>query len=183
MEMFEEFGTREIMDGCLYALELDKDGNEIDIPVLYMDTLKVSTVDESISSAFSSGGSCNPKVMAWDFGRDIVVNLQDALFTPASNSLFWTGKLGAGKLKLYLRYFYDRNTDLASPDKCLRTGELIAEKFSDFMIIPDRWGMNEKRYVGESSIYCWMIDGYIISDDGNKRVAINDLILFYREQT
>ena len=103
MEMFEEFGTREVLQGCLYAIELDKDDNEVDIPVLYMDTLKVSTVDESISSAYSSGGSCNPKLMAWDFGRDIVVNLEDALFTPASNSLFWTGKLGAGYLRLYLR--------------------------------------------------------------------------------
>ena len=183
MEMFEEFGTREVLQGCLYAIELDKDDNEIDIPVLYMDTLKVSTVDESISSAYSSGGSCNPKLMAWDFGRDIVVNLEDALFTPASNSLFWTGKLGAGYLKLYLRYFYDRNVDNFAPDQCLRTGTLVAEKFSDFMIIPDRWGVDDKQYVGESSIYCWMVDGYVESTDGNNRIAINDLILFYREQT
>ena len=40
-------GIKEVADVTLYAIELDKNDNEVYIPVLYMDTLKVSTVEES----------------------------------------------------------------------------------------------------------------------------------------
>jgi hypothetical protein len=55
----------------------------------------------------------------------------------------WAGKLCAKGLQLQLRYFFDRNTDNNVPDTCLRTGILTAEKFSDFLIIPDRWPVYE----------------------------------------
>ena len=193
MNIFKEYGIREVADVCLYSIELDENDNEIYIPVLYMDTLKVSTVEESTQSTSAQGGQGNPKLIAWDYGKDIVVTLEDALFTPASSSMNWAGKLSAKGLQLYLRYFFDRNTDNNVPDTCMRTAILTAEKFSDFLIIPDRWpvyeGIQCKRnrkaegYVGGTSIFCWMVSGNITSDNGKKRVAFKDLILFYREQT
>jgi len=51
----------------------------------------------------------------------------------------WGAKLGAKKLQLHLRHFFDRNVDDNTPDTCLRTATLTAERFSDFLIIPDRW--------------------------------------------
>jgi hypothetical protein len=102
----------------------------------------------------------------------------------------WAGKLEAKGLQLYLRYFFDRNTDENVPDTCMRTAILTAEKFSDFLIIPDRWPVYEgirkedaAGYVGGTSIFCWMISGFITSDDCKKRVSFENLILFYREQT
>lgn len=193
MNIFQEYGIREVADVCLYSIQLDENDNEIYVPVLYMDTLKVSTVEESTQSTSAQGGIGNPKLITWDYGKDITVNLQDALFTPASSSMNWAGKLEAKGLQLYLRYFFDRNTDENVPDTCMRTAILTAEKFSDFLIIPDRWpvyeGIQCKRkkdadgYVGGTSIFCWMISGFIISDDCKKRVNFENLILFYREQT
>lgn len=193
MNIFQEYGIREIADVCLYSIQLDENDNEIYVPVLYMDTLKVSTVEESTQSTSAQGGIGNPKLITWDYGKDITVNLQDALFTPASSSMNWAGKLEAKGLQLYLRYFFDRNTDENVPDTCMRTAILTAEKFSDFLIIPDRWpvyeGIQCKRkrdaagYVGGASIFCWMISGFITSDDCKKRVNFENLILFYREQT
>lgn len=186
MNIFEQRGIREVADVCLYSIELDENDNEIYIPVLYMDTLKVSTVEESTQQTSAQGGQGNPKLIAWDYGKDITVTLEDALFTPASNSMNWGAKLGAKGLQLHLRYFFDRNTDNNVPDTCLRTATLTAEKFSDYLIIPDRWPTyedGESRYVGGTSIFCWMISGYISSDNTEKRVAFEDLILFYREQT
>lgn len=46
--IFEQYGIKEVADATLYAIELDENDDEIYIPVLYMDTLKVSTVEESI---------------------------------------------------------------------------------------------------------------------------------------
>lgn len=193
MNIFKQYGIKEIADVCLYSIELDENDNEIYVPVLYMDTLKVSTVEESTQSTSAQGGIGNPKLITWDYGKDITVTLQDALFTPASSSMNWAGKLEAKGLQLYLRHFYDRNTDNNVPDTQLRTAILTAEKFSDFLIIPDRWpvyeGIQCKKkkdaagYVGGTSIFCWMISGNITSDDCKKRVSFEDLILFYREQT
>lgn len=193
MNIFQEYGIREVADVCLYSIQLDENDNEIYVPVLYMDTLKVSTVEESTQSTSAQGGIGNPELITWDYGKDITVNLQDALFTPASSSMNWAGKLEAKGLQLYLRYFFDRNTDQNVPDTCMRTAILTAEKFSDFLIIPDRWTVDEDtqckrsksapRYVGGASIFCWMISGFITSDDCKKRVSFENLILFYREQT
>ena len=202
MNIFEQYGIKEVADVTLYAIELDENDDEIYIPVLYMDTLKVSTVEESTSQTSAQGGPGNPKLITWDYGRDITVNLDDALFTPASLGMNWGGKLNAKSLELKLCHFYDRNTDINTPDTCLRTATLIVDKFSDFLIIPDRqppyskkdsvdecpeaWGGNyytdKIGYVGGTSIYCWMVSGYIISDDDKKRIEVKDLLLFYREQ-
>lgn len=189
MNIFEQYGIKEVADVCLYAIELDKNDNEVYIPVLYMDTLKVSTVEESTSQSHAQGGQGNPKLITWDYGKDITITLEDALFTPASESMNWAGKLGAKGLRLSLRHFYDRNTDNNTPDTCLRTATFFVDKFSDFLIIPDqkidikRCDKKHKGYVGGTSIYCWLVDGKIVSDlNDKKRVVFKDLLLFYREQ-
>ena len=38
-----------------------------------MDTLKVSTVEESTSQTHAEGGIGNPKLITWDYGKDITV--------------------------------------------------------------------------------------------------------------
>jgi hypothetical protein len=48
MNIFEQYGIKDIADVTLYSINLDENDNEIYIPVLYLDTLKVSNVEESI---------------------------------------------------------------------------------------------------------------------------------------
>ena len=76
MNIFEQYGIKEVADVTLYAIELDKNDNEVYIPVLYMDTLKVSTVEESTQQTSAQGGMGNPKLIAWDYGKDITVNIK-----------------------------------------------------------------------------------------------------------
>ena len=212
MNIFEQYGIKEVMDACLYAIQLDENENEIYVPVLYLDTLKVSTVEQSAQSVSAQGGHGNPKLITWDYGKEIKVQLEDALFTPAQQSMTWTGKLGAKGLKLYLRNFLDRTlkqpTDdeldqiiqlhpewvinLSSTNRILAYQEwlnkqnrgttLNIETFSDFCIIPDRIEKDKNRYVGGTSIYCWLCDGYVIANDDQDKIIFNDLIVFYREQ-
>ena len=68
---------------------------------MYLNTLKVSTVEQSSDSASARGGHGNPELIVWDFGKEITVNLEDALYTPASQSLMWGGKFGVKKTKIY----------------------------------------------------------------------------------
>lgn len=68
---------------------------------MYLNTLKVSTIEQSADSVSARGGHGNPELIAWDFGKEITVNLEDALYTPASQSLMWGGKFSVKKTKIY----------------------------------------------------------------------------------
>ena len=56
MNIFEQYGIKEVADVCLYAIELDENDEEIYVPVLYLDTLKVSTIEQTAEHASASGG-------------------------------------------------------------------------------------------------------------------------------
>lgn len=56
------------------------------VPVLYLDTLKVSTLEQTAEEVYATGGKGNANLIGWDYGKEITLNLEDALFTPASMS-------------------------------------------------------------------------------------------------
>lgn len=60
-------------------------------PVLFLDTLKVSTIEQSAEEVYATGGKGNANLIGWDYGKTITLNLQDALFTPASMSAIFAG--------------------------------------------------------------------------------------------
>lgn len=62
-------------------------------PVLYLDTLKVSSIEKSAESSFATGGLKNKQLIKWNYGKTLKMTLEDALFSPASMSLIWGGKL------------------------------------------------------------------------------------------
>lgn len=68
---------------------------------MYLDTLKVSTVEQSAEQVSARGGLGNAELITWDYGKDISITLEDALFTPASQSLMWGGKFGVKNSKVY----------------------------------------------------------------------------------
>jgi len=84
VNLFEQYGIKEVADVTLYAIALDKYDNEIYIPIIYFDTLKVSTVDQAAEQVTARGGFGNPSLIIWDYGKEITINLEDALYTPAS---------------------------------------------------------------------------------------------------
>lgn len=75
--------------------KIESDGSR-GMPVLYLDTLKVSTVEQTASSSDARGGKGNPKLVSWDFGKEINVTLTDALFSPASMAIMYGDKDGVG---------------------------------------------------------------------------------------
>lgn len=91
--IFDRYGIKEVADVTFY--KINADGSK-GAPVLYLDTLKVSTVEQTASSADARGGKGNPKLVSWDFGKEINVTLTDALFSPASMALMFGDKGGVG---------------------------------------------------------------------------------------
>lgn len=56
------------------------------VPVLFLDALKISTLEQTGQETFATGGRGNGQLIGWDFGKEITLTLQDALFSPASMS-------------------------------------------------------------------------------------------------
>ena len=84
--ILDRYGIKEVADVTFYKIA--KDGTA-DVPVLYLDTLKVSTIEQTAETTDARGGKGNPKLITWDYGKDITVTLEDALFSAKSLSIMF----------------------------------------------------------------------------------------------
>ena len=92
--ILDRYGIKEVADVTFYKIA--KDGTA-DVPVLYLDTLKVSTIEQTAETTDARGGKGNPKLITWDYGKDITVTLEDALFSAKSLSImFGDGTVRSG---------------------------------------------------------------------------------------
>ena len=64
-------------------------GGGIGAPVLYLDTLKVSTTEQTAENTSARGGKGNAELVMWDYGKEINVTLEDALFSAKSMAIMY----------------------------------------------------------------------------------------------
>lgn len=170
MNIFEQYGIKEVADVCLYAIELDENDDEVYVPVLYLDTLKISSVEETAEQTSARGGLGNPELIIWDYGKEITVTLEDALYTPASQGMTWGGKLNTKHFCLYgdliTKIPIGENT---TTDK-IEKAKFEITKMND---AKKTQGQNES-----VQAFRWTVDGYIITDYGD-RFFVKDEYLFY----
>ena len=99
MNLFQKYGIKEVSDVVFYSI--NEIGDEVFYtPVLFLDTLKISTLEKSAQKVSAQGGKGNKKLITWNYGKEITLNLEDALFSPASMSMIWGGLLES-KLSKY----------------------------------------------------------------------------------
>lgn len=157
MNIFEQYGIKEVADVCLYSIELDENDDEVYIPVLYLDTLKVSTVEQTASQTSARGGLGNPELIIWDYGKEITVTLEDALYNPASMGMTWGGKYGTKTLELYGQIEVKETNNLTENVTVATPGKLIIENFSD--------------YKKEGTTLKWTSNVKVISSDSKTRYS------------
>ncbi len=92
--ILDKYGIKEVADVTFY--HLDSTGKP-DYPVLYLDTLKVSTIEQTAEQTEARGGKGNPPLIIWDYGKEITVTLEDALFSAKSMAIMF----GNGNVKGY----------------------------------------------------------------------------------
>ena len=90
----ERYGIKEVADMTFY--HIGSTGMP-EYPVLYLDTLKVSTIEQTAEQAEARGGKGNPPLIIWDYGKEITVTLEDALFSAKSMAIMF----GNGQVKTY----------------------------------------------------------------------------------
>lgn len=88
--ILDKYGIKEVADVMFY--ELDSKGAP-SAPVLYLDTLKVSTIEQSAETVDATGGKSNVKLLTWDTNKELTLTLEDALFSPKSLSIMFGGTI------------------------------------------------------------------------------------------
>lgn len=82
VNIFDKFGIKEVANVYFEALEDDvKAGVYAGDIVLFLDTLKVSTIETSAEDVAAQGGWGNPRLIVWDFNKEINITLEDALIS------------------------------------------------------------------------------------------------------
>ena len=82
VNIFDKYGIKEVANVYFEALEDDVEAGVYkgDI-VLFLDTLKVSTIETTAENTAAQGGWGNPKLVQWDYGKEINITLEDALMS------------------------------------------------------------------------------------------------------
>ena len=82
VNIFDKYGIKEVANVYFEALEDDtKAGVYAGDIVLFLDTLKVSTIETTAENTAAQGGWGNPRLIQWDYGKEITVTLEDALMS------------------------------------------------------------------------------------------------------
>ena len=82
VNIFDKYGIKEVANVYFEALDTDeKAGVYAGDIVLFLDTLKVSTIETTAENTAAQGGWGNPKLVQWDYGKEINITLEDALMS------------------------------------------------------------------------------------------------------
>lgn len=66
--VLDKYGIKEVADVFFYDI---KDDGTMGDPVLYLDTLKVSTIEQTAEQTEAKGGKGNPPLIIWDLINSI----------------------------------------------------------------------------------------------------------------
>ena len=112
--ILDRYGIKEVADVTFY--EINEDGS-IGAPVLYLDTLKVSSIEQTAETVEARGGKGNPALVSWDFGKEITVNIEDALFSPKSLAIMMGNGKATAPATEYIKRTCVVRTDAATTGK------------------------------------------------------------------
>lgn len=98
VNIFDKYGIKEVANVYFEALEDDAAAGVYagDI-VLFLDTLKVSTIETTAENTAAQGGWGNPKLIQWDYGKEINITLEDALMSLESLRFMLGGAIKKSK--------------------------------------------------------------------------------------
>ena len=94
------FGIKEVADVAFYnvgEVTVDPTTGKITAgePLFILDTLKVSTIENTAEQADARGGKGNAPLIIWDYGREITITLQDAVLSMETLSMMFENGVAA----------------------------------------------------------------------------------------
>ena len=121
--ILDKYAIKEVADVMFY--ELDSKGAP-SAPVLYLDTLKTSTLSQSAETVDARGGKGNVKLLTWDTNKELTIELTDALFSAKSLGIMFGGTMAVKGseqevLKTLKASEIDESTEAGESDYCIFT--------------------------------------------------------------
>lgn len=114
--ILDKYGIKEVCDLTFYTI---KDDGTPDVPVLYVDSAKVSTAEITADETSATGGKGNAKLITWDYNKEITVTIEDALFSAKSMAvMFGNGSVTpqvSGTLKRTVSWVATSGSDKGKP--------------------------------------------------------------------
>lgn len=104
----KRFGLKEVMDITLYDTVTNK-------PMIHLDTLKVSSIENGSEEVSAVGGRGNAKLISWSFGRTATLQITDALLSTKSFELLTGNAATTGSATVYMRQDTVWDTSGATP--------------------------------------------------------------------
>ena len=154
--ILDRYGIKEVADVTFY--ELDDNGKPTK-PVLFLDTLKVSTIEQTAEQTDARGGKGNAKLITWDYGKEINVTLEDALFSPKSMAIM----LGNGIVTEL-----NANTKIMKSETFVATANVDAANLSNTTAANAGWS---EKYVGPDGHTYTKLNAKFYSADGTKHMG------------
>ena len=98
VNIFDKYGIKEVANVYFEALDDDPAAGVYkgDI-VLFLDSLKTSTIETTAENTAAQGGWGNPKLVQWDYGKEINITLTDALMSLESLRFMLGGAIKKAK--------------------------------------------------------------------------------------
>ena len=90
MNLFQKYGIKEVADVVFYSITPIGD-EEFYTPVLYLDTLKVSTLEKSAEKVEAKGGKGNKRLITWNFGKTTTLKSMLKFVHPESGNVSING--------------------------------------------------------------------------------------------
>lgn len=147
--ILDKYGIKEVADVMWYNIG---DDGEPTTPVLYLDTLKVSTIEQTAEEAEARGGKGNPPLIIWDYGKEINVTLEDALFSAKSMAILFGGS-------------YSKKKNASEKDRIRKTFSYVATSAE---YVPAKWSSN----LGDFDIGA----DYVLYDETGKEVTKEEVV-------
>ena len=113
--ILERYGIKEVAD--VMFLEINEDSTTT--PVLFLDTLKVSTVETTADQTEARGGKGNSPLIIWDYGKEITLTLQDAVYSPKSMAMIYGDNNGSGSVTEVTKYMNYVATSTTAPTQII----------------------------------------------------------------
>jgi len=88
--ILDKYAIKEVADVMFY--ELDSKGAP-SAPVLYLDTLKTSTISQSSETVDARGGKGNVKILSWDTNKELTIEMEDAVYSAKSLGIMFGGDM------------------------------------------------------------------------------------------
>ncbi len=186
--ILDRYGIKEVADVTFY--NIDKETALPTYPVLYLDTLKVSTIEQTAETTDARGGKGNPKLITWDYGKDITVTLEDALFSAKSLAImFGDGTVAEGDSKVQRTVMARLGTDGKLGDvsidvydkvtkgavrKKLKVNEFAANNITEVKVydeLGEEIAESNSEYVGTPNARVFVT--YNIAVKNNKEIVIS----------